>query len=124
MCQDKLSFKYLMFRADGVATNQALIKWVCAESNTIGNLLISSSICPNHSISNATKWPLGDYGYGAILRTCHVLDSKQVCRFYAFCAFLSCIFLVDGDLGNLTFKEETIMFKGVAFREDAQGKDI
>ena len=124
MCQGKLSFKFLMFRADGVASNQALIKWVCAESNAIGNLLIFSSICSNRSISNAKKWPLGDYGYGAILRTCHVLDSKQICRFYAYCAFLSCIFLVAGDLGNLTFKQETIMSKGVAFREDAPVEDF
>ena len=88
MCAGRLSFKYLMFRADGVCTNQALIKWACDESKELDNLLIYSSICSYHSIPNATKWALGDYNYGSILRVCHVCDAKQIDRFAEFAEFL------------------------------------
>ena len=89
MRHDRLCFRYLFFRADGVAASHALIKWARAEQNSIGDFMLFNAICAYRSVSNATRWPIADSGYGLILRTCHILGANQICRFSEFCSFFA-----------------------------------
>ena len=83
-----------------------------------------SAICSYHSISNATRWSLADFGYGLILRTCHILDAKQICRFSEFCSFLMYMVTDTDGVTRLIFKEEFRMFASINLATDNVGAEF
>ena len=83
-----LLFHYIYLRFDGAVTNGSILRYICAEAKSDENLLVARSVCWDHTFSRSVVWSLGDYNYGAILRTCHVLDSKRpfpLIKFVAHC---------------------------------------
>ena len=71
------TFKTVIFSCDGTNANRAAIRMMTSELQKHGNLLIFTSICNSHAINNAAKWGLGNYPYGAMLRSSHVFDAAR-----------------------------------------------
>ena len=72
-------FRVLLIDADAAPTNKAAIRMLVAELQVSPSLIVIPSICSSHTLSNATRWGLGDFPYGLYLRTSHGLDAVR-CR--------------------------------------------
>ena len=72
-------FRVLLINADAIPTNKAAVRMLVAELQVSPSLIVLPSICSSRTLSNATRWGLGDFPYGLYLRTAHGLDAVR-CR--------------------------------------------
>ena len=70
-------FRILMITMGGIATNRAALRLLVSELQAHQQLLVITSICSSHTLSNATRWGMGTFPYGKYLRTSHVLDAVK-----------------------------------------------
>ena len=76
-----------------------------AELQVFPSLIVLPSICSSHTLSNATRWGLGDFPYGLYLRTAHGLDAVR-CR--DFHQHVDCMLRYDAPMmGESLLQSET-----------------
>ena len=70
-------FKLLLINCDGANTNRKAVRMLMSELQPRRELLTVVIFCAAHGLNNAVRWGLGVFGYGNILRSCHVLQSVK-----------------------------------------------
>ena len=73
----KPGFKLIVLNCDGANTNRKAVRMIMAELQPKRDLLILVNFCASHGLNNAVGWGLGQFGYGNVLRCCHVLQSVR-----------------------------------------------
>ena len=74
-------FKLLLINCDGANTNRKAVRMLMSELHPRRELLIIANFCAAHGLNYAVRWGLGVFGYGNILRPCHVLQSVKHRKF-------------------------------------------
>ena len=63
--------------SDGTNSNRAAIRMMTSELQKWPKLLVFTSICSARGVNNASRWGLGDYPYGSMLRAADVFDAVR-----------------------------------------------
>ena len=72
-------FRFLMVSCDGINTNRAAARILPTELHPRKTLLCLMRVFEAHTINNSSKWGLGCYAYGSLLRLGHAVDSVKHC---------------------------------------------
>ena len=70
-------FRSVILSCDGANANRADVRMLTSELRKRDKLLIFTSICNAHAANNATRWSLGKYPYGSMLRSSHAFDDAS-----------------------------------------------
>ena len=74
---EKAGFCVLMISCDSANVNKAALKTLFAALHQKKTLLCVPQFCVLHALNNSTKWGLGTFSYGSLLRLSHMLEAVR-----------------------------------------------